>query len=493
MFVLTRRFLALCLILAPFSTFAFAEWQPTPDELSMKSYAADPDAAAVYLYREETVNDLLHIHTVSARVKILSEKGKQEFADIEIPYLASGSKIRGISGRTIHSDGTVIPFTGKPYDKLLVKQGNLRVMAKLFSMPDVQVGSIIEYQWVLEYGDNRVSSPDWQIQQDIPVVKAHYHFVPSKAVGDSNFTITRTENGHENLANFLLYSYILPDGAKVTSGMHGYDLTVENIPAIPHGDYLPPTRSLYYRVTFYYSPFRTGPEYWATEGKYWSKNFDHFADESGKLRAAVKGIVAASDTDEQKVTKIYAAIMKIDNTDFSRQHTAEENKAEGIKIKNAEDVWTQQRGTGDEITRLFVAMVRAAGLKAYGGIVVDRDRNIFNQNYLSWNQFDDELAIVSINGKEVYFDPGQRYCEFSRLAWKHTWAGGIRQSGKGPEIFSTSAPAYTDNGVSRIARLTLSADGRLSGLIYENMGGAQALRWRQAALRTDEAGGEKAV
>ncbi|MGB7190280.1 MAG: DUF3857 and transglutaminase domain-containing protein, partial [Acidobacteriaceae bacterium] len=474
------------------SAFAFPEWQqPTPDELSMKSYAADPDAPAVYLFREETVDDLLHIHTVSARVKILSEKGKQEFADIEIPYLATGYKIRGISGRTIHSDGTVIPFTGKPYDKLLIKQGNLRVMAKVFSMPDVQVGSILEYQWVLEYGDGTVSSPDWQIQQDIPVVKAHYHFTPSKAVGDSNFTITQRENGHEDVAHVLLYSYILPTGAKVTGGMRGYDLTVENLPAIPQGDYLPPTHSLYYRLTFYYSPFHTGAEYWTTEGKYWSKNFDHFADQSGKLRAAVKGIIAPGDTDEQKATKIYAAVMKLDNTSFSRQHSAAENKAEGVKIKNAEDVWTQQRGTGDEITRLFVAMARAAGLKAYGAIVVDRDRNIFNQNYLSWDQFDDELAIVSINGKEVYFDPGQRYCEFARLAWKHTWAGGLRQSDKGPEIFSTSAPAYTNNSVSRIARLTLSPDGHLTGLIYENMGGAQALRWRQAALRTDEAGVKK--
>ena len=421
MLVLARRFLALCLIFVPLSTIAFAEWQPTPDELSMKSYAADPDAPAVYLYREETVDDLLHIHTLSARVKILSEKGKQEFADIEIPYLASGYKIRGISGRTIHSDGTVVPFTGKPYVKLLIKQGNLRVMAKVFSMPDVQIGSILEYQWVLEYGDGTVSSPDWQIQRDIPVLKAHYHFTPSKAIGDSNFTITEHENGHDNVANILLYSYILPTGAKVTTDMHGYDLTVENIPATPHGDYLPPTHSLYYHLTFYYSPFRSSTEYWTTEGKYWSKNFDHFADQSGKLRTAVGGIIAPGDTDEQKVTKIYAAMMKIDDTDFSRQHTAAENKAEGVKIKNAEDVWTQQRGTGDEITRLFVAMVRAAGLKAYGAIVVDRDRDVFNQNYLSWEQLDDELAIVSINGKEVYFDPGQRYCEFGKLAWKHTW------------------------------------------------------------------------
>jgi hypothetical protein len=48
MFALVRRFLVLCLILVPLSAFASSDWQqPTPAELSMKSYAADPNAPAV--------------------------------------------------------------------------------------------------------------------------------------------------------------------------------------------------------------------------------------------------------------------------------------------------------------------------------------------------------------------------------------------------------------------------------------------------------------
>ncbi len=94
------------------------------------------------------------------------------FGDIEIPYQAGSYNIRGITGRTIHSDGTVIPFTGKPYDKLLVKEGKERVMAKVFSMPDVQVGSIVEYRWILGYDDGIRRSPSWQIQQRVPMLKA---------------------------------------------------------------------------------------------------------------------------------------------------------------------------------------------------------------------------------------------------------------------------------------------------------------------------------
>jgi hypothetical protein len=65
--------------------------------------------------------------------------------------------------------------------------------------------------------------------------------------------------------------------------------------------------------------------------------------------------------------------MKVENTNFTREHSAEENKAEGLSVKTAEDIWPQQRGSADEITRLFVAMVRAAGLTAYGAAVMNTD------------------------------------------------------------------------------------------------------------------------
>lgn len=487
MAALLRRVLILVLVLAPLSAFAFSEWQdPTPEELKMTSYPADPNAPAVFLYREEKVDDVIHFHTVYARIKILSEKGKEMFGDIEIPYEASGYNIRGISGRTIHSDGTVIPFTGKPFDKLLVKQGNERVMAKVFSMPDVQVGSILEFRWTLGYDDNYAVPPAWYIQQQVPVLKAHYHFVPT------THELTSTDAlGHENTVNALLYSPMLPPGVKVREGTDGFDLTVENIPAIPHEDYLPPFGSLTYRLIFYYSPFRTSDEYWKTEGKYWSKDFDRFANPSGKIRAAVNGIVSSGDNDDTKVQKIYAAIMKLDNTSFTREHSVAENKAEGLKVKTAEDIWTQQRGNDDEITRLFVAMVRAAGLRAYGARVVNRDENIFVRSYLTLNQLDDDLAIVDMGGKEVYFDPGQRYCEFGKLSWKHTWATGVRQTGDGTGIFTTPGMAYKENGTERTGQLTLDPTGEVHGTIRETMTGAAALRWRQAALLGDEAGVKK--
>ncbi|MGB7354725.1 MAG: DUF3857 domain-containing protein [Acidobacteriaceae bacterium] len=464
-----------------------ATWtQPTPEELKMTVDPAAPDAPAVYLYRDERIDDKVHYQRVYARIKILTAKGKEEFGDIELPYQAHGFGIRAIEARTIHADGTVIPFTGKPYDKELMKAGNVKIMAKVFSMPDVQVGSIVEYQYELQYDDNYVEPPRWFVQQDVYVHKAHYHFVPLDLSGNRFVTVT-DPMGKERTATRLLYYQNLPGDAKVKDQMDGFDLTVENIPPLPDEEYSPPMESFSYRVIFYYSPEFTGADFWKDEGKTWSKDVDRFAEPSDAIRQAVAQITAPGDNDEQKLTKIYAAVMGLENTSFTREHSAAENRAEGLHVKTAADIWAQKRGTDDEITRLFIAMARAAGMRADAMIVADRDENFLNTGYLKWDQLEDEIAIVTVGGKEMYFDPGERYCEFGELHWRHTQVQGMRQTDKGPVLAVTPGSRYADNRVVRIAELQLGADGSLKGVIRIAMTGVEALRWRQRALVTDEA------
>jgi hypothetical protein len=470
-------------LLAVSPLLASSNWtQPTPEELKMTSDPAAPDAPAVFLFREETVDDKLHYHRLYARVKILSEKGKQQYGDIEIPYEAGATSIHAIEGRTIHADGTVIPFTGKPYEKELVKHGDTKIMAKVFSMPDVQVGSILEYRWEMGYADDYVIPPSWDIQQDLFVHKAHYHFVPS----ESHYLTHRDSRGHESPVNRLLYYHDLPAGAAVVEGFGGYDLVVQNVPAIPEEEFSPPMDSFGYRLFFYYSPSNSGEDFWKREGRNWSKEVDRFANPSDAIRQAVAKIVAPGDTDEQKLQKIYAAVMTVENTRFTRQHSAAENKAEGLRVKTAADVWEQKRGTDDEITRLFIAFARAAGFKAYAMITTERDRALLNTGVLNWGQLEDEAAIVEVGGKEMFFDPGQRYCAFGHLHWMHTQIPAIRQTDKEIAVIMTPAQQYTDNKIVRFADLALSADGTVQGQLRITMSGDQALRWRQKALRTDE-------
>ncbi|HEY2860870.1 MAG TPA: DUF3857 and transglutaminase domain-containing protein [Terracidiphilus sp.] len=437
-----------------------------------------PGAAAVYLNREETVDDDKHYHTTYARLKILTEKGK-ELATVHVPYERGNFKVTDIHGRTIHADGTVIPLTAKPSDLTDLKTKTFQVNDMVFTLPAVEVGSILEYRLELRYDDNTVSSPNWDVQQPYFVHKAHYFFVPSH----TGF-IT---NSRGEAADKLLTAQIGPKEPKVVrdaTGRYSYDVT--DVPAIPNEDWMPPLNSLNWRVQFYYSPYTSGADFWNSEGKRWAKESDRFANPSKTLREAVGQIVAASDTDEQKAHKIYDAVQKLENTDFTREKSEAERKKEKIKqIKDAEGVWNEKTGSSDQLALLFVALARAAGLQSWPMQVVNRDRAIFDGNYLSTYQLDDYVAIVKIGDKETYVDPGQKLCPFGLLAWKHAYAGGIRDSATGPKPEMTPAMTYVQTQIQRVADLTVGADGSLTGTLRIIMGGEEALHWRHVDLKND--------
>ena len=139
--------------------------QPTDEELKMTADPKAPGADAVYLYREEIANDPMHYQSFYARIKVLTEKGK-ELATVELPYLKGDFKITDIKGRTIHADGTVIPLAVKPEDLLVCEEAaTCKSDKKVFTLPSVEVGSILEYRYDLRYDDNMYSSPHWEIQQ----------------------------------------------------------------------------------------------------------------------------------------------------------------------------------------------------------------------------------------------------------------------------------------------------------------------------------------
>jgi hypothetical protein len=144
---------------------ARAQFQPVArEELAMTTDSKAPGAAAVYLYREETEDDPHAFRTIYARIKVLTDAGKNAaVVQVSFPktfvynavgnnssYLASGDatsfslpaierngedqpwdtdsyqgkvEIGAIEGRVTHADGTVVPLTGKASQLLKVTKG----------------------------------------------------------------------------------------------------------------------------------------------------------------------------------------------------------------------------------------------------------------------------------------------------------------------------------------------------------------------------------
>lgn len=454
--------------------------EPTKEELQMTSDPMASGAAAVYLYREETTDDNLHFHSYYERIKVLAEKGK-ELATVRIPYERGQFKVTDIKGRTIHSDGAVIPLATKPSDLMQYKIGGRQVNEMVFTLPSVEVGSILEYRLQIRYDDDHVSAPQWIIQQPFFVHKAHYMFAPNHRGG-----IYITNSRGDTLDKLL--EVVIADGkAQVVHNAQGnYLFDIANVPPIPDEDWMPPLNSVTWRVEFYYSQYYSGSEFWDKEGKRWLKDADNFAEPTKTLKQAAAKIVTPVDTEEQKARKLYNAVMKLENTDFSREKSKAELKQEKIKaVKNAEDVWARKAGSSDQIALLYLALARAAGLQAYPTQVVNRSRAMFDSNYLSTYQLDDYLVSVNISGKAIMLDPGQKACPFGLLHWKHTLASGFRTSAKGVEYRTTEPETYNHSNIQRVGDLTVDSSGNVTGAVRFILTGEDALYWRQIVVQND--------
>ena len=239
---------------------------PTPDELKMTADPKAPGAAAVYLYREETTDESLHYQSYYERIKVLTEKGKEQ-ATIRIPYERGDFRVTDIQGRTIHADGTIVPLTTKPTDLSDFKSNSLQFNQMVFTLPSVEVGSILEYRLEVHYGLNRVMSATWEIQQPFFVHKAHYYFKSARAAG---LSITDSRG---NYLNQIMYAATGIRADQVTRDSQGrYSVDLTDIPPIPNEVWMPPLNTVKWRVEFYYTYAPTGVQFWESEGKLWAKD-----------------------------------------------------------------------------------------------------------------------------------------------------------------------------------------------------------------------------
>ena len=489
--IFLRGAVLLCAAVSPVLLFAQFQ-QPTNEELKMTADPKAPGAAAVYLDYEEVTNDPQHYRSTSARIKVLTEKGK-ELATVELPYLKGNTKITEIKGRTIHPDGTIVPLTVKPEDLMVVKTGDFQVQRRVFTLPSVEVGSILEYRYDLNYDDGIASAPEWEIQRPYFVHKAHYQFTPQRQfmpTGSAYIPATtfELEDSRGRGLHKLLCWQLLPAGASVESSVNGsFTVDMTDVPAIPDEEWMPPIQSVLYKVGFFYSFAQNPTEFWTTEIKLWAKDIDKFAEPSSAIHDAVNGLIAPADGDLDKAKKLYDAVQALDNTDYSRKKSASELKELKIKeTKHAPDTWAQKSGSGDDIAMLYLSMLRAAGLTAYALRVVDRDRNIFDQSNMSLDQLDSTLVDLNIGGKDIVLDPGEKMCPFKTVSWRHSEASGVGQSAYGGRFITTPKQLYNDNVTQRLGDVFVDAQGGTTGRINIVMNGQAALHWRQRALKEDD-------
>jgi hypothetical protein len=463
--------LSLLIILPPFVW--PVSFQPVvPDELKMTSETKAPGAPAIILFREVNRDDrgkTAH-EDVYFRIKILTEEGRK-YGDIEIPFFKGTGNIVNLHARTIRPDGSIVDFTGKAFEKSIVKARGLKYMAKTFTMPDVQVGSILEYYYTEDLAENFIFDSHWILSHELFTKKA-------------KFTLNPFTSDYMSVNLRWSWNRLPPGSTQPTQSLnHIVSMEASDIPAFQTEDYMPPENELKSRVDFIYSEdsFEKDPDkYWKKFGKKRNDQLESFVGKRKAMEQAAAGIVSPTDSPEIKLQKIYARVQQIRNTSYEREKTEQEEKRNKEKAPdNVEDIWKKQYGDGMQLTWLFLALARAAGFEASGVWVADRQNYFFYPQSMDERRLDANVVVVKVNGKDLFFDPGAEFVPFGMLPWVETGTKGLKLDKDGGTWIETPVPQSKESGITRKADLKLNSEtGELEGKLVVTYTGLEASQRR---------------
>src|SRR5882724_8744834 len=362
---IARYCLLVVCFLAPLVSFAQKEdWLPvTPQDLQYKDVPGNKGASAVRLYYAEYINDNTSSCFVYERIKILNEKALnpdsrgKTYADVEIPILTFAGIVENIidlKARTIKPDGSLVDFTGKPFEKVVFKGRGNKFSVKAFSMPAVSVGSIIEYKYRA-----MVSTPgyafvkvfarnSWDIQSELFTVKESLYYQP---FGNTSFQSTSRPQFYFDGARTSRVTMNLKE--KPRDRGNDVELELTNVPAFEREDYMPPEDNFKPSVIFFYGR-RGSPsieQEWQELGKDRYEEFETFFAANKGVKEAALAAIGRESEPGMKLRKLYERAQAIRNLTFERERTREERKQENIlKNTGVGDVLAHEYGDETEIT-----------------------------------------------------------------------------------------------------------------------------------------------
>jgi hypothetical protein len=453
-------------------------FQPAfPEELKMTSEPLAPGAPAVILYRqvERDDNGRTSHEDNYVRIKILTEEGRK-FGDVEIPFFKVSEDIVHIRARTIRPDGSAVEFDGKVFEKSIVKGKGMKYLVKTFTLPDVQVGSIIEYFYTIDLSEHYIYESHWILSDELFTKKAVFSLKPFK----SNY-----------LPVYLHWTWQgLPPGSEVKQGADSIiRMEASNIPAFQTEDFMPPANEVKSRVDFIYSEDSVEKDpnnFWKKVDKKRNDQLESFIGKRKAMDDAVGQIVSPSDSPETKLRKIYDRVQQVRNTSYELWKTEQEEKRDKEKVaENVEDIWKRGYGTGVQLTWLYLALVRAAGFEAYGAWVSSRGEYFFSPKTMQSEKLNANVVLVKLNGKDLYFDPGAAFTPFGLLTWSETGTPGLRLDKDGGSWIMTTLPPSSDSRIERNAKLKLSDTGDMDGTVTITYTGLEAM-YRRLELRNSD-------
>jgi hypothetical protein len=447
--------------------------------------AHDEKTDAVVLYAEDilTVQPNGKIKRTERRVfKILRPSGR-DYGMISADFDAET--------RITSLHGWCIPAQGKDYevkDKDAIESAlpglldnNLATdeRVKILRIPASEPGNVVGYEIEQELRPY-VLQDNWDFQRNIPTAQAKYTL--------------QLPSDWEYKATFINHSQFAP----VTSGNNQWQWEVRDIPGIRPEENMPPPQAVMAQMLVMLKPpgnnQQQGFQDWKDMGIWQTKLAQNRRDASPEIKQKV-GSVTANATNALDKMRALAKFVQSDVRYVSIQLGIG-----GFQPHAAGDIFTHRYGDCKDKATLMSSMLHEIGVDSYY-IVINTDRGgaaperpamlgLFNHMILAVKlpaDVPDAAVPATVNhptlGRLLIFDPTDDYTPFGQLRGPLQANYGLLVTADGGELLKLPSLKPTSSGVRRTGKLTILANGTLSGDFHEMQIG-DAANEQRATLRS---------
>lgn len=359
-----------------------------------------PDAGALVLLDEgemeifgdnQTGLSVFEQHRI---VKILNPRGHR-YLNIAIPYGAQ-TKVENIQVRTISPEGKITVLDDKKIFDItfypnFVFYSDKR--AKLFTIPAVDDGSLIEYRYRLNIG-SLTFWHSWNFQDVVPTLLSRFTLIEP-----SEWDV------HYRLYGIDLESYVEESPAKFKNT---YIWETRDIPPLKSEFGMPPAKETVARLAL--AP--VGIRSWDDVAQwYYDLSEPQIKGGSGVKNLASTLTQGVTD-DREKLRLIY---------EWIRDHIRYIAVAIGIggyQPHPAEEILRNRYGDCKDMTTLLCSLTREVGIDAYEVLVSTWQNGIPDTTLPSQLQFNHAIAYCPTLGDNgVWMDATAKGCPFDQLPW----------------------------------------------------------------------------
>ena len=478
--------------------------KPTDQELNMTDYAADKDADGVVLYHKTDVtyefvnNDFKVFYRVNTRLKVLKPEGKR-LADGQIVYVENETNrsrheiVAGLKATAYNMENGKLVKTKMERSMTSVERLDKNQLVTKFSVPQVKVGTVIEYEYRIEsdyYGNIR----DWYAQRDIPVLYTCYELsIPEWFSFNIEETgMNRMEKKEDSKPMTLLFS-----GGTENILTNIKTFIGRNLSALKDDDFVWHAADYGDKVTAELAGiFIPGSVYKSYTSTWDDIDNQLMEDEDfgGRLKKnspLKEEIIAAGIPDISDKKERIAAVWQL------LKSKVRWNGNYAFWGKSASKVLKEGTGTNADINFLLINMLQDAGIESTPIVMRRRDSGILPLSHSSLkylNTFvvgipmpDSGMAYLDGSAEDGYLNvlPAKLLVDRARVVKKTT----ALMPGNAPDIWVNLQTNARGRETTTI-QAQLSADGLLTGqkssMLVDEAAAAKRRVWRLAKDSTEQ-------